>query len=162
MYSFFKRLLDIVLSLTALIVLAPLLLVLALLVKLDSPGPALFKQKRVGRNEKLFDIYKFRSMYTDAEARGVQWAQSNDSRVTPFGKVMRKTRMDEIPQFWNVFKGDMSLIGPRPERPAFCEEFEKRIHGWHYRTMVTPGLSGLAQVTGGYDLLPKEKIVLDL
>lgn len=70
--------------------------------------------------------------------------------------------MDEIPQFWNVFKGDMSLIGPRPERPAFCEEFEKRIHGWHYRTLVTPGLSGLAQVTGGYDLLPKEKVVLDL
>ncbi|MGE9983912.1 sugar transferase [Slackia isoflavoniconvertens] len=70
--------------------------------------------------------------------------------------------MDEIPQFWNVLKGDMSLIGPRPERPAFCAEFEKRIHGWHYRTMVTPGLSGLAQVTGGYDLLPKEKVVLDL
>lgn len=75
---------------------------------------------------------------------------------------MRKTRLDEIPQFWNVFKGDMSLIGPRPERPAFCNEFEKRIHGWHYRTMVRPGISGLAQVTGGYDLLPSEKVMFDL
>ena len=82
--------------------------------------------------------------------------------MTPFGKVMRKTRLDEIPQFWNIVRGNMSLIGPRPERPAFCEEFEKRIHGWHYRTSVRPGLSGLAQVTGGYDLLPKEKVVLDL
>ena len=136
--------------------------VIALKIKSESPGPVIYAQRRVGKGGRVFNVYKFRSMYTDAEARGVQWAQSNDSRVTPFGKVMRKTRMDEIPQFWNVFKGDMSLIGPRPERPAFCEEFEKRIHGWHYRTMVTPGLSGLAQVTGGYDLLPKEKVVLDL
>lgn len=75
---------------------------------------------------------------------------------------MRKTRLDEIPQFWNIVKGDMSLIGPRPERPAFCEEFEKRIHGWGYRTKVRPGLSGLAQVTGGYDLLPREKVLLDM
>lgn len=82
--------------------------------------------------------------------------------VTPFGKFMREKRIDEIPQFWNIVKGDMSLIGPRPERPAFCQEFEKRIHGWDYRTLVRPGLSGLAQVTGGYDLLPKEKVVLDL
>ena len=94
--------------------------------------------------------------------RIAQWAQDEDPRVTPFGKVMRKTRLDEIPQFWNVFKGDMSLIGPRPERPAFCDEFEKRIHGWHYRTMVRPGISGLAQVTGGYDLLPSEKVLFDL
>lgn len=101
-------------------------------------------------------------MYIDAEARGAQWAQDHDPRVTPFGEFMRKTRLDEIPQFWNAVKGDMSLIGPRPERPAFCKEFEKRIHGWNYRTSVRPGLSGLAQVMGGYNLLPKEKVVLDL
>ena len=127
-----------------------------------SPGPIFFSQERIGRNGRKFKMYKFRSMYTDAESRGAQWAQDEDPRVTPFGKVMRKTRLDEIPQFWNVFKGDMSLIGPRPERPAFCEEFEKRIHGWHYRTMVRPGISGLAQVTGGYDLLPSEKVMFDL
>ena len=101
-------------------------------------------------------------MYSDAEARGAQWAVGDDPRVTPFCRFMREKRIDEIPQFWNIVKGDMSLIGPRPERPAFCQEFEKRIHGWNYRTFVKPGLSGLAQVTGGYDLLPKEKIVLDL
>ena len=161
-YRFVKRAFDVVSCGCALIVLAIPMGVIALKIKSESPGPVIYAQRRVGKGGRIFNVYKFRSMYTDAEARGVQWAQSNDSRVTPFGKVMRKTRMDEIPQFWNVFKGDMSLIGPRPERPAFCEEFEKRIHGWHYRTMVTPGLSGLAQVTGGYDLLPKEKVALDL
>lgn len=136
--------------------------VIAVKIKSESEGPVIYAQRRVGKNGKVFNIYKFRSMYTDAESRGAQWAQDEDPRVTPFGKIMRKTRLDEIPQFWNVFKGDMSLIGPRPERPAFCEEFEKRIHGWHYRTMVRPGISGLAQVTGGYDLLPREKVLFDL
>ena len=161
-YRFVKRAFDVVSCGCALIILAIPMGVIALKIKSESPGPVIYAQRRVGKGGRIFNVYKFRSMYTDAEARGVRWAQDNDSRVTPFGKVMRKTRMDEIPQFWNVFKGDMSLIGPRPERPAFCEEFEKRIHGWHYRTMVTPGLSGLAQVTGGYDLLPKEKVALDL
>ena len=161
-YRFVKRAFDVVSCGCALVVLAIPMGVIALKIKSESPGPVIYAQRRVGKGGRIFNVYKFRSMYTDAEARGAQWAQDNDSRVTPFGKVMRKTRMDEIPQFWNVFKGDMSLIGPRPERPAFCEEFEKRIHGWHYRTMVTPGLSGLAQVTGGYDLLPKEKVALDL
>lgn len=161
-YRFVKRAFDVVSCGCALIILAIPMGVIALKIKSESPGPVIYAQRRVGKGGKIFNVYKFRSMYTDAEARGAQWAQGDDPRVTPFGKVMRKTRMDEIPQFWNVFKGDMSLIGPRPERPAFCAEFEKRIHGWHYRTMVTPGLSGLAQVMGGYDLLPKEKVVLDL
>lgn len=138
------------------------MLVTAIKIKGESEGPVIYAQKRVGKNGKVFNIYKFRSMYIDAESRGAQWAQYEDPRVTPFGRFMRKTRLDEIPQFWNVFKGDMSLIGPRPERPAFCEEFEKRIHGWHYRTLVRPGISGLAQVTGGYDLLPSEKVQFDL
>lgn len=161
-YRFVKRAFDVISCGCALIILAIPMGIIALKIKSESPGPVIYAQRRVGKGGKIFNVYKFRSMYTDAEARGAQWARGDDPRVTPFGKVMRKTRMDEIPQFWNVFKGDMSLIGPRPERPAFCAEFEKRIHGWHYRTMVTPGLSGLAQVTGGYDLLPKEKVVLDL
>lgn len=161
-YRFVKRTFDIVSCGCALVVLAIPMGIIALKIKSESPGPVIYAQERMGKDGKPFKVYKFRSMYVDAESRGAQWAQGDDPRVTPFGRFMRKSRIDEIPQFWNVFKGDMSLIGPRPERPAFCEEFEKRIHGWHYRTLVTPGLSGLAQVTGGYDLLPKEKILLDL
>lgn len=161
-YRFAKRFFDVVSCGCALILLAIPMAVIAVKIKTESEGPVIYAQRRVGKDGKVFNIYKFRSMYTDAESRGAQWAQDEDPRVTPFGKIMRKTRLDEIPQFWNVFKGDMSLIGPRPERPAFCEEFEKRIHGWHYRTMVRPGISGLAQVTGGYDLLPSEKVKFDL
>lgn len=161
-YRFFKRAFDIVACSFALVVLAIPMVVISIKIKAESPGPAIYSQRRVGKDGEVFNVYKFRSMYVDAEARGARWAQGDDPRVTPFGKTMRKTRMDEIPQFWNVLSGKMSLIGPRPERPAFSEEFEKRIHGWHYRTCVRPGLSGLAQVTGGYDLLPKEKVLLDL
>lgn len=99
-------------------------------------------------------------MYTDAEARGAQWAQDHDPRVTPFGQFMRKTRLDEIPQFWNVVKGDMSLIGPRPERPAFCDEFEKRIHGWHYRTLVRPAFQVLPRLLVGMICCQKKKFSL--
>ena len=161
-YRFAKRAFDIISCGCALILLAIPMGVITLKIKSESPGPVIYAQRRVGKNGKIFNVYKFRSMYTDAEARGARWAAGDDPRVTPFGKFMREKRIDEIPQFWNIVKGDMSLIGPRPERPAFCQEFEKRIHGWGYRTLVRPGLSGLAQVTGGYDLLPKEKVVLDL
>ena len=161
-YRFVKRAFDVVSCGCALIVLAIPMAIIAAKIKLESFGPVIYSQRRVGKDGKIFNVYKFRSMYTDAETRGARWAAGDDPRVTPFGKFMREKRIDEIPQFWNIVKGDMTLIGPRPERPAFCAEFEKRIHGWHYRTMVTPGLSGLAQVTGGYDLLPKEKVVLDL
>lgn len=161
-YRFMKRAFDIVACGCALMALALPVCIIALRIKLESPGPVIFAQRRVGKDGRVFNIYKFRSMYRDAEAHGAQWALKDDPRVTSFGKVMRKTRIDEIPQFWNIMKGDMSLVGPRPERPAFCDEFEKRIHGWHYRTSVRPGLSGLAQMAGGYDLLPKEKVVLDL
>ena len=161
-YRFIKRAFDVASCGCALIALAIPMAIIAAKIKLESYGPVIYSQRRVGKDGKIFNVYKFRSMYSDAEARGARWAAGDDPRVTPFGKFMREKRIDEIPQFWNVLKGDMSLIGPRPERPAFCAEFEKRIHGWHYRTMVAPGLSGLAQVTGGYDLLPKEKVVLDL
>ena len=160
-YRFVKRTFDIVSCGCALIVLAIPMIAIVIKIKTESPGPAIFSQKRVGKDGKVFKVYKFRSMYIDAEVRGAQWTVGDDPRVTPFGKFMREKRIDEIPQFWNIFKGDMSLVGPRPERPAFCEEFEKRIHGGSYRTCVRPGLSGLAQVEGGYDLLPKEKVQLD-
>lgn len=160
MYSFFKRLLDIVLSLTALIVLAPLLLVLALLVKLDSPGPALFKQKRVGRNEKLFDIYKFRSMYTSAP-RDVATSelQNAESHITRVGRVLRKTSLDELPQLFNVLKGEMSLIGPRPLVPNEKDIHELRREKGAYR--VRPGITGWAQVNGRDCVLPADKARLD-
>lgn len=161
-YRFVKRAFDVCSCGLALIVFAIPMVVIAAKIKRESPGPVIYAQRRVGKDGRIFNIYKFRSMYIDAEKRGAQWAQDKDPRVTPFGEVMRKTRLDEIPQFWNVVRGDMSLIGPRPERPAFCAEFEKRIQGWHFRTKVRPGISGLAQVTGGYDLLPKEKVLLDL
>ena len=160
MYSFFKRLLDIVLSLTALIVLAPLLLVLALLVKLDSPGPALFKQKRVGRNEKLFDIYKFRSMYTSAP-RDVATSelQNAESHITRVGRVLRKTSLDELPQLFNVLKGEMSFIGPRPLVPNEKDIHELRREKGAYR--VRPGITGWAQVNGRDCVLPVDKARLD-
>lgn len=161
-YRFVKRAFDVVSCGAALIVLAIPMAIIAAKIKSESSGPVIYAQRRVGKDGKVFELYKFRSMYTDAEARGARWAAEDDPRVTPFGKTMRKTRLDELPQFWNVVKGDMSLIGPRPERPAFHEEFCRRIDGWEQRLLVKPGISGLAQVEGGYELLPKEKARLDI
>lgn len=161
-YRFAKRAFDVCSCVVALIVLAVPMGIVALKIRVESPGPAIYAQRRVGLNGREFSVYKFRSMYAHAEKRGARWATSDDPRVTPFGRWMRDHRVDELPQLWNIVKGDMSLVGPRPERPVFCKAFERRIPGWRYRTKVRPGLSGLAQVTGGYDLLPKEKVVLDL
>lgn len=161
-YRAVKRCFDIVSCGAALIVCAIPMAIIAVKIKCESEGPVFYAQRRVGKNGKVFKLYKFRSMYIDAEVRGAQWAAEGDPRVTPLGRKLRKARLDEIPQFWNVIKGDMSLIGPRPERPAFHEEFCKRIDGWDQRLLVKPGISGLAQVTGGYELLPKEKAVFDI
>lgn len=161
-YRAAKRAFDVVSCSLALLVLAIPMLVIALKVRRESPGPAIFAQRRVGRGGRVFEIYKFRSMRTDAEVAGAQWATEGDPRVTPFGRFLRERRLDEIPQFWNVVRGDMSLVGPRPERPAFNEAFEKRIDGWSQRLAVRPGITGLAQVSGGYDLLPKEKALFDI
>ena len=105
---------------------------------------------------------QLRGYQTHAEANGAQWASDHDPRVTRVGAFLRKSRLDEIPQFWNVVKGDMSLIGPRPEREVFYKEFEKYIHGFSQRLAVKPGITGLAQVSGGYDLKPAEKIIFDI
>ena len=161
-YRAAKRAFDVVSCSCALVILAIPMGVIALKIKSESPGPVIYAQTRVGKGGKTFKVYKFRSMYTDAEARGAQWAQGEDPRVTPFGRKLRNSRLDEIPQFWNVVRGDMSLIGPRPERPVFHEAFRERIHGWEQRLAVRPGITGLAQVEGGYELLPREKALLDI
>ncbi|WP_270573803.1 sugar transferase [Candidatus Collinsella stercoripullorum] len=161
-YRAAKRAFDVVSCSCALVLLAVPMAAIAFKIKRESPGPAIYAQTRVGKGGRLFKVYKFRSMYVDAEARGAQWAQGEDPRVTPFGRRLRNSRLDEIPQFWNVVRGDMSLIGPRPERPVFHEAFKERIHGWEQRLAVRPGITGLAQVEGGYELLPKEKALLDI
>ena len=161
-YLLVKRAADVMLSLTALAVLAVPMAVIALAVKLDSPGPVFYRQERLGKNGKPFQLVKFRSMRTDAEKAGAQWAKEHDTRVTRMGHIMRACRLDELPQFWGVVKGDLSLVGPRPERAVFYEAFEKYIPGFKQRLLVTPGITGLAQVNGGYDLKPAEKIQYDI
>ncbi len=161
-YRFVKRTFDITASLAALILLALPMLAIVLLIRLDSGGPALFVQERVGKDGKPFMMYKFRSMYLNAEENGPQWAEKDDWRCTRMGRILRKTRLDELPQLWNILRGDMSVVGPRPERAYFYEVFETYIHGFRERLAVRPGLTGWAQVNGGYDLKPEEKIVYDM
>lgn len=161
-YLIVKRIADVTLSLAALAVLAVTMALIALAVKLDSPGPVFYRQERLGKNGKPFQLVKFRSMRTDAEKAGAQWAKEHDTRVTRMGHIMRACRLDELPQFWGVVKGDLSLVGPRPERAVFYEVFEKYIPGFKQRLMVTPGIMELAQVNGGYDLKQAEKIQHDI
>lgn len=197
-----KRAMDVVVSLSMLVVLSPLLALVALAVKLTSPGPAIFRQQRVGLNlrggqvakqdrrqspdtlippsddrrqgvdrrakanyGKPFVLYKFRTMRTDAEKNGAQFATEGDPRVTPIGRFLRKTRLDELPQLWNVLKGEMTLVGPRPERPEFMEELSDEIPNYLDRLGLKPGLTGPAQVINGYDNNIesfRRKVALDL
>ncbi|MEC1525879.1 sugar transferase [Neobacillus niacini] len=159
---FIKRIIDIVIALIGLIITAPILLITSIFVVLDSPGPVLFAQERVGLRGKYFMIYKIRSMVTDAEKNGATWAAKNDPRVTTVGKFIRKTRIDELPQLWNVLKGDMSIVGPRPEIPKFTIQFNEEIPGFVNRLSVKPGLTGWAQINGGYDLTPAQKLEKDM
>lgn len=183
-----KRAVDVVGATALLIVLAPVLLVVACLVKLTSRGPVLYSQVRVGLNLRKRDadrrkcdvnsplpsglperrasgndrrteraygrefvLYKFRTMVSDAEKNGAQWAQTNDPRITPLGRILRKTRLDELPQLWNVLRGEMSLVGPRPERPVFIQQLSDEIPDYLQRLGLKPGITGMSQVLNGYD-----------
>jgi exopolysaccharide biosynthesis polyprenyl glycosylphosphotransferase len=168
--AFFKRAVDVIISGLALIVLAPLLALVALIIKLDSPGPAVFRQTRVGRNGALFTVFKFRSMRMGAEAQmeelqarneatGPLFKMRNDPRCTRVGRFVRRTSIDELPQLWNVLKGDMSIVGPRPPLPSEVEKYAL----WHHQRLdVSPGITGLWQVSGRSDLTFDEMVLLDI
>ncbi len=146
-----QKLYSFLIGIVGLVLLSPFMLLTALAVKLTSPGPMLYTQKRVGLNGRPFMVYKFRSMYVDAEARtGAVWAKKDDPRITPVGKWLRKLRLDELPQMWNVVKGDMSVVGPRPERPEFVELLNQQIPYYRQRLAVKPGITGWAQINHKY------------
>jgi lipopolysaccharide/colanic/teichoic acid biosynthesis glycosyltransferase len=163
----YKRPLDLAIFLSAHIVLFPVWLSLWILIPLliwfEDRGPVFYTQERVGRNGRVFRVYKFRSMVPDAEKQtGAVWASEHDPRVTKTGRILRATAMDELPQLWNILKGDMSFVGPRAERPELVEKFAKEIRNYRRRFEVRPGLTGVAQVYGRYDTPPRNKLRYDL
>lgn len=162
-YNFIKRMADIIFAVIGIIVLALPMLIIALMIKANMGGTVFYRQTRLGINGKPFQIIKFRTMTMDAEAGGAQWSEgAQDSRITKLGAALRQCRLDELPQFFNVLAGSMTLVGPRPERPCFYEAFETYIHGFSQRLAVKPGITGLAQVNGGYSIRPEEKILYDI
>jgi lipopolysaccharide/colanic/teichoic acid biosynthesis glycosyltransferase len=162
----FKRALDLLVAIFGLVVASPILFTAGLLIKLTSKGPVIYKQKRVGKNGQIFQIYKLRTMRIDAEKEtGVVWAKEDDPRVTSVGRILRKAHIDEIPQLLNVFKGQMSIVGPRPERPELVRDLKTLISDYEKRLQVKPGITGLAQVWHKYDETiedVKKKIKYDL
>lgn len=161
-YHVYQRFSDILLSSIGLIFGIPLMFLFGIFIILDTPGPVFYSQDRLGEGGKKFKIYKLRSMVDNAEKNGAQWAEVNDSRITRVGGFIRKTRIDELPQLFNILKGDMTIVGPRPERAEFTKEFNDEIPGFINRLQVKPGLTGWAQVNGGYDITAKEKLDLDM
>lgn len=158
-----KRIVDLVVSVLLALVFLPVWIVVPVLIKVFSPGPVFYSQERVGKGGVTFRVHKFRTMVVDAEKyTGPVLAEENDPRITPIGRWLRATRLDELPQLWNVIMGEMSLIGPRPERPVFVEQFAKEHPGYHLRHTVKPGLTGLAQVFGRYDTDPVDKLRYDM
>lgn len=159
--KYFKRLLDFVLSLIAILILSPLLIVVAILIKIGSEGPIFFRQERPGKNQRIFKVYKFRTMVKDAvkhQKVGVE-VTGSDVRITPFGKFLRRFKIDELAQLFNILKGDMSIVGPRPTLPEYIEQYEE----WELKRFdVRPGLTGLAQINGNIYLDRQEKSAYDV
>ena len=160
-YDILKNCFEFILSFVLLIITLPICLIVCIDIYLELGVNPIYTQKRVGLNGRVFKIYKLRSMYIDAEKDGPRWASENDERVTKVGRIIRKTRIDELPQLVNILKGDMSIIGPRPERPELIKEFIKYLPDFNDRLLVKPGITGWAQVNGGYTLTPKEKLEFD-
>ncbi|MBE5921237.1 MAG: sugar transferase [Lachnospiraceae bacterium] len=157
-----KRIFDLCLIIPVAIVASPIMLVIAILIKLQDGGPILYKQPRLTLNGKVFDIYKFRSMKIDSENGKAQLAKKNDSRITPVGKVIRALHLDELPQIINILKGEMSIVGPRPERPEIADQYKESIPEFDFRLKTKAGLTGYAQVHGKYNTTPYDKLKLDL
>ena len=157
-----KRVLDIIVSGLGIIVSSPIMLIIAIAVKAYDGGPVFYLQDRLTYQGKEFRIRKFRSMCVDSEKNGARLASKHDSRITPVGHVLRNLHLDELPQLFNVFMGDMSLVGPRPERDVIMQEYEQEIPEFHYRLKVKAGLTGYAQVYGKYNTTPYDKLKLDL
>lgn len=162
-YLLIKRAFDIIASLLAIIILSPAMLIIAIAIKIQDGGSVLYKQTRLTKDGKLFKVLKFRSMIENAEKDGVaRLSTENDDRITPVGKVIRKIRFDELPQLFNILKGDMTFVGPRPERPEIAQQYEKEIPSFSLRLQVKAGLTGYAQVYGRYNTAPYEKLKMDL
>lgn len=161
-YLICKRIFDIVLSVLATLVLLVPMAVVALLIVVEDPGPVFYSQERLGKNGKPFQILKFRSMCVNAEQNGPQWARTEDPRCTKVGKVIRRWHIDELPQLWNVLKGEMSIVGPRPEREHFYQVFEQELPNYRDRLLVDQGLTCIGQVNGCYDLTPAKRIDYDI
>lgn len=161
-YLFIKRAFDILASVTAGIILLLPMLIVAIIILLDSPGPVFYTQERLSKNGKPYKIYKFRSMRVDAEKNGPQWAKEGDPRCTKVGRVIRRWHIDELPQLINVLKGEMSIVGPRPEREYFYKLIEKEIPNYRVRLVVDQGLTCIGQVNGCYDLTPEKRLAYDI
>ena len=160
--SFFKRLMDIVIAVFGLVVASPIMAIIAFAVKLYDGGPVFYKQERLTKDSQTFHIYKFRSMIIESERRGARLASAHDDRITPVGRVIRRLHFDELPQLFNVLLGDMSFVGPRPEREEITEEYERSIPQFRFRLKMKAGLTGYAQVYGKYNTVPYDKLKLDL
>ena len=160
---FFKRCLDLIVAMTGIFICSPIFLIIAIGIKISDGGPVFYTQERLTLNGKIFNIYKFRTMIQDAEAlSGPRLAKEEDDRIFPFGTLLRATRMDELPQLFNIVKGDMSVVGPRPERPELAEQIKEKIPEFEYRLKVKAGLTGYAQVYGKYNTTSYDKLKLDL
>ncbi len=157
-----KRLVDIITSLIGIILGSPFMIIIAILIKAYDGGPVFYKQERLTTDGKPFMILKFRSMIVDSEKNGARLASAHDNRITPVGKVIRRLHFDEIPQVFNILMGDMSLVGPRPEREVMYKEYEKEIPEYRFRLKMKAGLTGYAQVYGNYSTVPYDKLKLDL